>query len=93
MGIYAFNTDVLMRVLQEGGDDFGKDVIPRMANKRSCVFVYDFTKNNEIEDFTTQVEDGRRNKRLVERTRDSSYWRDVGSIDSYYDSSMDLMCV
>jgi glucose-1-phosphate adenylyltransferase len=29
----------------------------------------------------------------VEKTRDSSYWRDVGSIDSYYEASMDLLQV
>ncbi|MFC1865050.1 hypothetical protein ACFLYG_04405 [Chloroflexota bacterium] len=48
---------------------------------------------NKIEDFVTQVENGRRNKVLVKRTRDSSYWKDVGSIDSYYETSMDLIGV
>ena len=28
---------------------------------------------------------------MVERTRDSSYWRDVGSLDSYYEANMDLI--
>jgi glucose-1-phosphate adenylyltransferase len=93
MGIYIFNTDVLARILQEGGDDFGKDIIPGIAGRRSGVFVYDFAKNNKIEDFTVQVENGRRNKTLVERTRDSSYWKDVGSVDSYYETSMELISV
>jgi len=30
---------------------------------------------------------------LVENAHDSSYWRDVGSIDSYYEVSMELMSV
>ena len=48
---------------------------------------------NKIEDFVVEVEDGKRRKVLVDRTRDSSYWRDVGSIDSYYEASMDLVGV
>jgi glucose-1-phosphate adenylyltransferase len=91
MGIYIFNTDVLTRIMQEGGNDFGKDIIPGIANRYPGVFVYDFAKNNKIEDFSIQVENGRRSKILVERTRDSSYWKDVGSIDSYYETSMDLI--
>ena len=93
MGIYIFKTSVLMEALQEEGDDFGKDIIPAMTSKKSDLFVYDFTEKNKIEDFIVQVEDGKRSKVMVERTRDSSYWRDVGSIDSYYEASMDLVGV
>jgi glucose-1-phosphate adenylyltransferase len=93
MGIYIFNANVLTQILREGGDDFGQDIIPGIANKRSGVFVYNFAEDNKIEDFVIQVENGRRNKVLVERTRDSSYWKDVGSIDSYYETSMDLIGV
>lgn len=93
MGIYVFRADVLMEVLQEGGDDFGKDIIPAMAQKRPDVLTYDFAEKNKIEDSVIQVEGGRRNKVMVERTRDSSYWRDVGSIDSYYEANMDLIDV
>jgi glucose-1-phosphate adenylyltransferase len=39
------------------------------------------------------VHDGRRSKILVEKTRDSSYWRDVGSIASYFEASMELVGV
>jgi glucose-1-phosphate adenylyltransferase len=84
MGIYVFNADVLTQILREGGDDFGKDIIPKIVNKRSGIFVYDFAVNNRIEDFMVQVEDGRRTKIMVERARDSSYWRDVGSVDPIY---------
>jgi glucose-1-phosphate adenylyltransferase len=28
---------------------------------------------------------------LVDRTRDSLYWRDVGTLDTYYQASMDLI--
>jgi len=93
MGIYVFNSDVLLEVLREGGDDFGKEIIPAIINRRSDVFLYNFAENNKIEDFVVQVEDGRRRNVLVDKTRDSSYWRDVGSLDSYYEASMDLISV
>lgn len=91
MGIYVFNLNVLLEALKEDGDDFGKDIIPRLVGKRSDILLYDFATENRIEDFTIQVENGIRNKILVDRTRDSSYWRDVGSIDSYYEANMDLI--
>ncbi len=91
MGIYVFNTDTLLDVLKEEGDDFGRDIIPGLVEKWSDILIYDFTSNNRIEDYMVQVENGTRNKILVDRTRDSSYWRDVGSIDSYYDANMDLI--
>ena len=93
MGIYLFKTDVLLKALQGEGDDFGKEIIPRMIDKSSNIFVYDFTEKNKIEDFIAEVVEGKRRKVLVDRTRDSSYWRDVGSIDSYYEASMDLVSV
>lgn len=93
MGIYVFEANVLMEALRMEGEDFAKDIIPEMIGKKTEVFVYDYAANNQIEDFLVQVEDGRRKKILVERTRDSPYWRDVGSIDSYYESSMDLVSV
>ncbi len=93
MGTYVFNADILMDILKEQGDDFGRDIIPGLTRKRSDILLYDFSEHNKIEDFVIKVEDGRRNKFLVERTRDSAYWRDVGSLDSYYEASMDLIGV
>lgn len=34
MGIYVFNTDVLLELLQGAGDDFGRDVIPRAMKEK-----------------------------------------------------------
>ncbi len=93
MGIYVFNVDVLMDILKEPGDDFGADIIPGLIGKRSDIFLYDFTTQNRIEDYIVQVESGRRNKVLVDKTPDSSYWRDVGSLDSYYEANMDIIGV
>jgi glucose-1-phosphate adenylyltransferase len=93
MGIYVFEANALMQALQIGGDDFGKDIIPTMIARQAGIFLYDYSANNQIEDFVVQVGNGRRKRVLVERTRDSAYWRDVGSIDSYYEASTDLVGV
>jgi glucose-1-phosphate adenylyltransferase len=93
MGIYIFKVDTLLQVLQGKGEDFGKHIIPGMIGKHHDIFVYDYEKENKIEDFELKVKDGIREKILVDNTRDSSYWRDVGSIDSYYEASMELVGV
>jgi glucose-1-phosphate adenylyltransferase len=93
MGIYIFNTEVLLDILKEDGDDFGRDIIPKLIQKRSDIYLYDFATQNRIEDYIIKVENGRRNKILVERTPDSSYWRDIGSLDSYYEANMDIIGV
>ena len=77
MGIYVFNTDVLLRLLQEDAQnsasahDFGKDVIPG-ALDRTRVIAYDFRDIND---------------------KQARYWRDVGTIDAFYDANMDLVAV
>ena len=93
MGVYIFKVDTLLEALQGEGQDFGKDIIPGMIGKHHDIFVYDYEKENKIEDFEVKVKDGIREKILVDKTRDSSYWKDVGSIDSYYEASMDLVSV
>jgi len=35
-------------------------------------------------------ENGERRQKLDSRTRDSSYWRDVGTLDAYWNANMDL---
>ena len=93
MGVYIFKADILLQVLQGEVDDFGKHVIPGMVGKHHNIYVYDYEKENKIEDFKVEVKDGIREKVLVDKTRDSSYWKDVGTIDSYYEASMDLVGV
>jgi glucose-1-phosphate adenylyltransferase len=91
MGVYLFSVDTLRQALQSEGLDFGKDVIPGMIGQRQDIFVYDYAKENKIQDFEVEVRNGIREKILVDKTRDSSFWKDVGSIDSYYETSMDLV--
>jgi glucose-1-phosphate adenylyltransferase len=93
MGIYIFKIDTLREILQAPGNDFGRDILPRAAGQGCDIFVYDYEKENRIEDLVVKVEDGKRTKILIDRIRDSSYWKDVGTIDSYYQASMDLVGV
>jgi glucose-1-phosphate adenylyltransferase len=79
--------------LQGQEEDFGRHIIPEMIGKHHDIFVYDYEQENKIEDFEVKVKNGIREKILVDKTRDSSYWRDVGSIDSYYEASMELVGV
>jgi glucose-1-phosphate adenylyltransferase len=77
MGVYIFNTDVLLRLLREDADhpdsshDFGRDVIPRCLGDHRVV-AYDFVDIN---------------------AKQARYWRDVGTLDAYYDANMDLVDV
>ena len=77
MGIYVFNTDVLLRALHEDAQDpnsshdFGKDVLPRNLEK-ARVIAYDFRDLN---------------------AKQVRYWRDVGTLDAYYEANMDLVDV
>ena len=91
MGVYIFKAAALREALQGTEDDFGKEIIPKMTAKGHEVFVYDYEKENKIEDLVVEVKDGKRSKIIVNRTRDSSYWRDVGNIDAYYEASTDLV--
>ncbi len=92
-GVYIFKVDTLLQALQGEGDDFGKHIIPGMIGMHHDIFVYDYEQENKIQDFEVKVKDGIREKVLVDKTRDSSYWKDVGSLDSYYEASMDLVSV
>jgi glucose-1-phosphate adenylyltransferase len=93
MGIYIFKAKTLHQALAGEGLDFGKHVIPEILKKGSDIFIYDFEKENRITDYEIQVENGIREKVLIDKTSDSTYWKDVGTIDSFYEASMDLVRV
>jgi glucose-1-phosphate adenylyltransferase len=77
MGIYVFNTEILVRRLmqdtkREGSThDFGRDVLPSMIT-RDKVYAFNFWDE----------------ERMGPR-----YWRDVGTVDAYWEANMDLISV
>jgi len=77
MGIYCFNRDLLIETLvSDAGDpnsshDFGKDVIPKLIEKKR-IYSYDFRDENK---------------------KEAKYWRDIGTIEGYYEANMDLVSV
>jgi glucose-1-phosphate adenylyltransferase len=91
MGIYAFQTETLLEMLKTGDlDDFGRDIIPKMLETHQ-VFAYPYVRFNRIKDYIyVTMENGEREIRLEEKVRDSSYWRDVGTLDAYWNANMDL---
>ncbi len=91
MGIYLFRSDLLVELLQTGNeDDFGKDIIPDLLGNHR-VYAYSYSRNNRIEDYIyVTLEGGEREPKLETRVRDSSYWRDVGTLDAYWNANMDL---
>ncbi len=91
MGIYMFKTRTLVDLLKSSDrDDFGMDIIPE-ALERYSLFAFPYKKENRVEDFVyTMAEDGSRLRILEPCVQDSSYWRDVGDLDAYWNANMDL---
>jgi len=77
MGVYIFNTDVLIPVLLKDAEDpdskhdFGKDILPRMLDDYR-VFSFNFVDENK---------------------KEALYWRDVGTLEAFYEANMDLVSV
>jgi len=80
MGNYLFDVDLLTRVLEEdaskpGTHDFGRDIIPHLI-KRHRVVAYNFLDN---------AVPG------VKPYEEAGYWRDVGTLDAYWEAHMDMV--
>ncbi len=91
MGIYIFKTPVLVDLLKSSDkEDFGKHIIPGALGKYS-IYAFPYKKENRIEDFVYTIhENGTRVRVLNPCIHDSSYWRDVGDLDAYWNANMDL---
>jgi len=91
MGIYLFRTETLVHILESTKEyDFGRDIIPNMLEPYR-VYAYPYRQKNLIEDYVyVTLENGERQLRLEPGTRDSAYWRDVGTLDAYWNANMDL---
>src|SRR5689334_7089940 len=77
MGVYIFNTDVLIPVLLKDAEDptsqhdFGKNILPKMVDEYK-IYSYNFIDENR---------------------KEALYWRDVGTLDAFYEANMDLVSV
>lgn len=84
MGNYLFNPRVLERALHEdagacgSSHDFGNDVLPKLLAEGKSLFAYDFGRNQ-----IPGASEG----------SNPAYWRDVGTMDAYFEASMDLRSV
>jgi glucose-1-phosphate adenylyltransferase len=83
MGNYLFNNEILIEALNadakvtSSNHDFGRDVLPNLI-KQGGVYAYDFRKNRVPG---------------PSKGEEASYWRDLGTIDAYYDANMDLCSI
>ncbi len=83
MGNYLFNTDVLIRALSADSlnrastHDFGHNILPALVGEQK-LYAYDFRKNRIP---------------LPLKSEEPSYWRDLGTIEAYYQANMDLRAV
>jgi glucose-1-phosphate adenylyltransferase len=79
-GNYIFGAELLMKVLEEdaakpGSHDFGRDIIPHLI-KGHRVMAYNFCDN------------------IVPGTKpyeEQGYWRDVGTLEAYWQAHMDML--
>lgn len=77
MGVYLFNTDVLLPALLQDAEepaskhDFGHNILPSILGKyKMCA--YNFVDENQ---------------------QQARYWRDVGTLQAYFDANMDVASV
>ncbi len=80
MGNYIFKRDVLIQALEEdagrtdGRHDFGHDIIPRLLASGADLRAYDLGQNRVPGD----------------PPEARPYWRDVGTVDSYFQACMEV---
>lgn len=79
MGNYLFDTKVLVQALEEanqrGEHDFGQHVLPKLKETHR-LFAYDFATN--------KVPGAKPHEEL-------GYWRDVGTLDAYFEAHQDML--
>jgi glucose-1-phosphate adenylyltransferase len=80
MGNYLFEPRALIEALRadaartDSGHDFGRDILP-LLTESGAAYAYDFSQNRIPGSFLDE---------------ELGYWRDVGTIEAYYDANLDL---
>ncbi len=83
MGNYLFNTDTVIEAIladakqESSKHDFGRNILPSLIHDKK-VYAYDFRKNRVPS---------------TQKGEEQSYWRDLGTIEAYYEANMDLCSV
>jgi glucose-1-phosphate adenylyltransferase len=83
MGNYLFSTQTLLKALHEdaadpgSSRDFGRDVLPKLVAGQHAIYAYDY-QTNQIPGEPPEAQ---------------PYWRDVGTIEAYWEANMDLRAV
>ncbi|MDZ4344573.1 MAG: glucose-1-phosphate adenylyltransferase [Candidatus Binatia bacterium] len=83
MGNYLFNTESLVQTLvtdarqESSAHDFGRNILPALIDEQRA-YAYDFRKNGVPS---------------IQKGEEPSYWRDLGTIEAYYEANMDLCSV
>jgi glucose-1-phosphate adenylyltransferase len=75
MGNYLFETELLIEAHARPETDFGHHVLPRLVANHRLLAY----------DFTTNVVPG------IKPYEEAGYWRDVGTIDAYFESHSDVL--
>ncbi|MFH1504836.1 MAG: glucose-1-phosphate adenylyltransferase [Candidatus Omnitrophota bacterium] len=81
MGNYIFDTEFILQILNKGSgkksmSDFGRNIIPHLIKDKARVFAYNFSKNRVP---------------FLKKHELKYYWKDVGTLSSYWQANMDLL--
>jgi glucose-1-phosphate adenylyltransferase len=85
MGNYIFDTRALLGAIetdQEDEDsthDFGHDILPNFVKQGKPIYAYDFNTNRVPGEGAD--------------SRTTGYWRDIGTVDAYWEAQMDLVSI
>jgi len=97
MGIYVFNKSFLLGILKEdapkvlSSHDFGKDIIPA-AVERQEAFAYALSRQDAgMETLDTHSKQASLFVGSEWASTPSPYWQDVGTLDAYWRTNMDLI--
>ncbi|HJU04679.1 MAG TPA: glucose-1-phosphate adenylyltransferase [Nitrospiraceae bacterium] len=80
MGNYLFNTDLLVQILERdanrpGSHDFGRDIVSQLITSHR-VLAYNFCHNSTPG---------------LHPYEERAYWRDVGTLEAYWQAHMDVL--
>ncbi len=85
MGNYIFDTRALLSSIdadqedEDGSHDFGHDILPAFVRQGRPIYAYDFNQNRVPGEGADP--------------RNVGYWRDIGTVDAYWEAQMDLVSI